>query len=209
MLLPATVQKSTKIPLWNYPFDPKSHLSEEHYAPNHLNLLHLIPRVLTHSLVSLTFCSRPRTPSSLCSISKHLFKCSSSFSFLHILLVFSNYNYNMPTPERLTSLRNLWSKIALLHSTLYIVPTLLVCSLVYHSLRCTDKPEEFKMKWSNSKEAWNCFLKENGDKNIRHNQITIREYLKVITRQNGVASYTVPEMEILILDKYKEELSNN
>lgn len=32
----------------------KSHSSEDHYVPHHLSLLYLIPRVLTHSLVSLT-----------------------------------------------------------------------------------------------------------------------------------------------------------
>lgn len=98
-LLPATAQNC----FLKYPLDPKPHLSEDCNVPNHLNLLHLIPRVLINSSLS-----------SFCSISKYLFTCSSCF-FLHILFVLPNYN--MPIPRSIASLINLRSQIILHYST--------------------------------------------------------------------------------------------
>lgn len=98
---------------------------EDCNVPNHLNVLHQIPCILIHFLVSLTVVAgkasyRPFAPFLSMYVCMYL-NVPHASSFLHILLALLAYNYNMPISGSVASLIKLQSQIILLCSTNYAV----------------------------------------------------------------------------------------
>lgn len=82
-------------------------------------------------------------------------------------------------------------------------------SLVYYTLRRTDKLEDFKRKATVWWDSLKLYLKGIGNE-IRDDLRTITEHLEGhYGKEWCKLLHVVPETEVLILEKYKEERSSN